>query len=68
MTTFVNAPPVLLPVDPIDVVPSPETLRCVIREYVHRVEVLRHLLRVALRRERLALFPQGPKTRKAVRT
>lgn len=41
--------------DPIDDVPSPDAIRVVICEYVRRVEVLRHLLRVALRRERLGL-------------
>jgi hypothetical protein len=38
--------------DPLAGVPSPEVIRALISEQVRRTELLRHLLRVALRRER----------------
>jgi len=56
------------PPDPLDDVPSADSLRAVIREYVCRTEVLRQLLRVALRRERLGLVLDAPRTREEVRS
>jgi hypothetical protein len=41
------------PIDPLAGVPDPDTLRTLIREQVRRTELLRHLLRIAIRRERL---------------
>lgn len=58
------------PPDPIDNLPAVDVIRDVIREHVRRTEILRHLLRVALRRDRLGL-PSAPmptaRVRKAVR-
>src|SRR3569623_640085 len=65
MSRSVRARPAPFPPDPIDEVPSPTALRAVIREYVCRTEVLRHLLRVAVHRERLGM--KVAEARRAVR-
>jgi len=68
MNTSAETHPPPIPPDPSDDVPSADSLRIVIREYVRRVEVLRHLLRVSLRRERLGLASADSRTRTEVRS
>ncbi|VTT99018.1 unnamed protein product [Gemmataceae bacterium] len=50
--------------DPIDNVPDPETLRRTIAAAVRRTELLRQLLRLSIRRERLGDDSAQPQCRR----
>lgn len=51
------------PADPLDTVPDPTALRTMIAEHVRKADLLRQLLRLSIRRERLREQPTSANVR-----